>query len=462
MDARLIRSWKVEQEEEQEEQEVEQEEEQEEQEVEQEEQEVEQEEQEVEQEEQVLVKAVNVILRSGTRRRSCMLPAEFGIEREDASAQPHSCKQTRRSCSCFMNIYITALLLVLCHSNHQCEGNNIRMNTASRSDTQVVSSPSDTTQSVRFSPVPYSDTTMLLLAGSWDCSARVWEIDRSSATSKPISTQQMDAPVLDLDFRHDGTASFLACADNIAKIWDFSSNSTTIVGKHDAPIKSCNWIPHLSVLMTGSWDGTVRFWDLRSPSPAKVLKLSERVYSADVYENFACIATADRQVHSINLTNEPTIFETHETTLKMQTRCVRCFPAKDGFAAGTIEGRCAIVYTSQERKSQTFSFKCHRSNGNKTIYSVNSISFHPIFKTFLTAGSDGIIQFWDKESKQRITSISCPSKGTAIINTDFSHDGSLLAYSAGNDWSHGQKKSTSTNAIFIHSVNMKDVKLSQH
>ena len=33
---------------------------------------------------------------------------------------------------------------------------------------------------------------------------------------------------------------------------------------------------------------------------------------------------------------------------------------------------------------------------------VNAISFHPQWGTFVTAGSDGAYNFWDKDSKQRL------------------------------------------------------------
>jgi WD40 repeat protein len=36
------------------------------------------------------------------------------------------------------------------------------------------------------------------------------------------------------------------------------------------------------------------------------------------------------------------------------------------------------------------------------VFAVNSMSFHPQFGTFVTAGSDGAYNFWDKDSKQRL------------------------------------------------------------
>jgi len=59
--------------------------------------------------------------------------------------------------------------------------------------------------------------------------------------------------------------------------------------------------------------------------------------------------------------------------------------------------------------SSNFTFKCHRKDEpapskSSTVYAVNDISFHP-YGTFSTAGSDGTINFWDKESKTRLKSM---------------------------------------------------------
>jgi len=78
-----------------------------------------------------------------------------------------------------------------------------------------------------------------------------------------------------------------------------------------------------------------------------------------------------------------------------------------------------------------FSFKCHRENSN--VYAINAISFHPIYGTFSTAGSDGTFNFWDKDSKQRLkqfTNFNMP-----ITATSFNKNGSIFAYALGYDWS---------------------------
>ena len=46
------------------------------------------------------------------------------------------------------------------------------------------------------------------------------------------------------------------------------------------------------------------------------------------------------------------------------------------------------------------------------VYAVNAMTFHPTYGTFVTAGSDGAYNFWDKDSKQRLKAMQ---KGAAPI-----------------------------------------------
>jgi mRNA export factor len=102
------------------------------------------------------------------------------------------------------------------------------------------------------------------------------------------------------------------------------------------------------MLVTGSWDKTIKFWDLRQSQAAATVNCQERVYSMDVKDKLLVVGTADRYINVINL-NEPTRFyKTIQSPLKWQTRVVSCFTDASGFAVGSIEGRCAIQYVEEK------------------------------------------------------------------------------------------------------------------
>jgi mRNA export factor len=68
----------------------------------------------------------------------------------------------------------------------------------------------------------------------------------------------------------------------------------------------------------------------------------------DTKENLLVVGTADRQVSIISLSNPTAIYKTLQSPFKYQTRVVSCFTAGNGFAVGSIEGRCAIQYVEDK------------------------------------------------------------------------------------------------------------------
>lgn len=55
------------------------------------------------------------------------------------------------------------------------------------------------------------------------------------------------------------------------------SHTDTIVGTHDAPIRCVEYCPEVNVMVTGSWDRSVRLWDPRTPCNAGTFTQPEKV-----------------------------------------------------------------------------------------------------------------------------------------------------------------------------------------
>ena len=90
------------------------------------------------------------------------------------------------------------------------------------------------------------------------------------------------------------------------------------------------------------------------------------------------------------------------------------------------------------------------------IYAVNSIAFHHL-GTFATAGSDGVYNYWDKDSKQRLMQFK---KAAQTISTAcFSPSGGLYAYALSYDWSRGSESHSPQipNQIMIHRVQKDEI-----
>lgn len=312
---------------------------------------------------------------------------------------------------------------------------------------EVLQPPSDSISQLEFSP-----QQDILAASSWDNMIRLWQVDTGTGQTMPRHVYSHDQPVLSLSWAKDGTKLFSAGADKMGKALDLNTLQSVQFAQHDAPIKCVKSLDN-GFVVTGSWDKSLRVWDLRQSTPAFTIQVPERVYTMDVVSNLLVIGTAERMVLVYNLQNPGAPFKNIQSPLKWQTRCIACFPDGKGFAIGSIEGRVGIQYVEEKDSSMNFSFKCHRGTNNE-VYSVNSMSFHPVHGTFSTAGSDGSFNFWDKDSKQRLKTSSVV--GDPIPATCFNRDGRIFAYAASYDWSRGYEHSKQGQRHRILLVGVKD------
>ncbi|KAI0980078.1 hypothetical protein GJ496_000544 [Pomphorhynchus laevis] len=312
----------------------------------------------------------------------------------------------------------------------------------------VQGAPDDTVSSLNFSPAALKEGCFLI-STSWAGDVRCWQVDLNTGDTFAKAHKQHSAagtavlPILDSCWSSDGLQVFTAGCDNAVRMWNIQSDQIIQVASHDNAVKTVHFIqrPSYSCIMTGSWDKSLRFWDLRSPQPILNLTVPERVYSADVLGPMAVVCTADRGIHVYDLNQQPKHFKQIESPLKHQHRCVSIFNQSEprGFAVGGIEGRISV---NDVQKNDNFTFKCHRSSttvdGYLEVYPVNGISFHPIHNTMLTIGADGQCCYWDKDSRSRIKAPEL-NKSSPLTTCDIDPSGVLLAYAEGYDWHKGHE-----------------------
>ncbi|ABN66042.2 nuclear pore protein [Scheffersomyces stipitis CBS 6054] len=315
-------------------------------------------------------------------------------------------------------------------------------------DITVNNPPDDSITDLSFSP-----QQDLLAAASWDRKVRIYEIDSNSGNNQGRALFEHEAPVFSVAWTYDGTKVVSGGADKQVKLFDLQTQQSQQIGAHDAPVRAVRYVEcgpsNTPAVVSGSWDKTLKYWDMRSPQPITTIQLPDRVYTMDSSQKLLVVGCAERQIVVIDLNQPQQIFKNSLSPLKWQTRAISCYPQGNGFAVGSIEGRCGIQYINeQDQTKQGFAFKCHRKMGSNTTtstirsvsstsqaYPVNAISFHPVYGTFSTAGSDGTFSFWDKDARQRLKSF--PELNGSITATAFNKNGSIFAYALGYDWSQG-------------------------
>lgn len=313
------------------------------------------------------------------------------------------------------------------------------------------------------SSLTWSPTANHLVSTNWDGGVRCWEVQESQGQVRALPKAQVNhesnAPVLASAFSADGSTVFTAGADKAVRMWSLGQQPPNGVpqqiGAHEAPVRSVAFISSTNMIVSAGWDKKLKFWDARSPNPVGQIDLPERCYDMDLAGNLLVVAMAGRQIYSYDVSAQPREIDRKESPLKFQSRCIAAFPDMTGFAVGSIEGRVGIHYLQKVAGKDSFAFKCHRQETN--VFSVNQICFHP-FGTFATVGGDGVVNFWDKDNKQRLKGF--PPINRPVSCAKFNAQGNMFAYASSYDWGKGSQfyAPGQPNEIYIHYTPEEEIK----
>ncbi|OBZ72465.1 Poly(A)+ RNA export protein [Grifola frondosa] len=344
-------------------------------------------------------------------------------------------------------------------------------------DIEVADPPGDSISSLAFSP-----QADYLAVGSWDNNVRIYDVGlRVPPQGKAMYGHE--GPVMSVCWNKEGSKVFSGGADNAGRMFDVTTGQTQQVAQHDAPIRVVKWIesPQGNVLVSGSWDKTLKYWDLRTPNAVATVQLPERCYALDVQYPLMVVGTAERHIQVFSLTNPTTAFKSIQSPLKRQTRAISCFHTGGRYAIGSIEGRIAIQYIDEKDNDKNYSFKCHRQDQSQNVnvkdqsivYTPYMAPSPPVVRPHpfplshrppiliaypSHAGSDGLIHFWDIDARTRLKSFA-PAQ-SPVPATAFNRSGTIFAYAVSYDWSKGHASMVpgSPNKLMLHVCKDDEVK----
>jgi WD40 repeat protein len=107
----------------------------------------------------------------------------------------------------------------------------------------------------RISKVAFSPDGALLATGSWDGTAKIWEL----STKKELSRMVHGGAVFDMQFDKSGTLLATASMDHTARIWDAKTGRELSRMLHEYPVSSISLSPDGSRIAAASGD-TVYIW----------------------------------------------------------------------------------------------------------------------------------------------------------------------------------------------------------
>ncbi|ODQ78191.1 hypothetical protein BABINDRAFT_65513 [Babjeviella inositovora NRRL Y-12698] len=331
-------------------------------------------------------------------------------------------------------------------------------------DITVASPPEDSVSDLAWSP-----QAELLAVTSWDKKVRIYEVN-ASGQSQGRAVYDHEAPALSCRWSPDGTKVLSGGADKAVRLFDVSTQQLSQIGAHDGAVKAVRFVEcgpsNTPCAVSGSWDKTLKYWDMRQQQPITTIQLPERVYAMDASQKLLVAGLADRHIVVIDLNNPQQIFKQSQSPLKWQTRSIACYLQGNGYALGSIEGRCSIQYVDDAEQAKLgFSFRCHRQQqtvagrSESHVYALNSIAIHPVYGTFSTAGSDGCFNYWDKDARHRLKGF--PSLKSSISATAFNRNGTIFAYALSYDWSKGYEFNTPEYPTMIKLHPVKDDEIKQ-
>lgn len=273
---------------------------------------------------------------------------------------------------------------------------------------------------------------------SWDATVRFY--DSSEIVNEQKTKFDHRAAVLSCCWEN-GTSAFSGGLDCTVRHLDINTETTTPLGAHDDSISSMVWSAPQNALITGSWDRTVRSWDLREGgTPQQQQTMPERVYHLDIVGHMLVLAMASRLVRIYDTRRMDAPLQERESSLKYLTRSLACMANGEGYAMASTEGRIAVEYfdASPEVQANKYAFKCHRQaiDGVDHVWPVNALAFHPTYNMFASAGSDGTVSIWDPKAKKRLRQFN--NFNNAVSSVAFNCDGGRLAIASSYTWDEGE------------------------
>jgi len=314
------------------------------------------------------------------------------------------------------------------------------------------SPPLDCVSRVRFSPQRGSP---ILLVSSWDSCVRLYDTSKSQL----MGLQKQGMALMDCAFLDDTTCISGGLEKRVVA-YNFQGQQEVEIGRHDAAIRCIEYHQPTGMVISGSWDRSIRMWDPRGPpgTPIQYSNLGVKVFCMDVGVHDLIVGGSDRCIYMYDVRKLGEPRQKRASSLKYQVRALKVSLDQKSYVAGSIEGRVALEYFDEEENQRSrYAFKCHREKGDKgeIVHPVNAVSIHPVFGTFASGGSDGVVCIWDGYAKKRLNRTN--PHNTTISSLSFSADGTRLATGISYTFDDGEKLPLPSSSVQVRNIEESEV-----
>jgi WD40 repeat protein len=242
--------------------------------------------------------------------------------------------------------------------------------------------------------------------------AQLWDLD----TRRSVVRLSPHGAVASADVSPDGRLVVTGSWDHSAKIWDAATGQAIrkLDGGHAGYINSVEFSADGRELLTASDDGTARLWSIETGRPLDVMFRGHdgRVFSATYSPDAARVLTASGD-KTARIWNRTTGQELRKLAgHAWGVLCGRFSP--DGLRVITgSEDNTARIWDARTGE-RIFTLEGHTAP-------ITSVAFSPDGKRVLTGSRDNSAKLWDAETGKEI--LSLPGHTQEVTSVNFSPDG---------------------------------------
>ena len=235
--------------------------------------------------------------------------------------------------------------------------------------------------------------------------------------------------VLGAAFSRDGRMLVSGSLDKSARIWEIASGRVLrILQGHEERVTSATFGPDHRTVATGALDGTVRLWDAVTGRQVRVLDTGERGDTLAPKGSYSVAFSPDGRLlatglwdGSILLWNVATARRVHRLE-GHQDRILDLAFSRDGRVLGSASADATARLWSVA-SGRTLSVL--EGHANQVI----SVALDPDGNTVATGSQDGTARLWDARSGRELTVLAGHS--SYVGEVAFSSDGKVVATGAG-------------------------------
>jgi eukaryotic-like serine/threonine-protein kinase len=246
--------------------------------------------------------------------------------------------------------------------------------------------------------VAFSPDGRLALTGSEDGAARFWDVHTGSPVGSPMPHSQGGAPrqVWAVAF---GPAEMVATGgrDNMARLWRApSGDSMGPPLPHDELVASVDFAPDGVALLTGSYDGAARLWDVKARRQlGETIQVSKRpTYAARISSDGSQILTGSSEGTS-------QLWECPAGRL----RGGLSGHTDEVYAVAISADRRTVLTGSHDNTAQLWDASTRKPLGEPLRHGgwVISVAYSPDGRTVMTGSADRTVRLWTiSDSRGRI------------------------------------------------------------